>query len=55
MIDFLISPFFGLFRWKYVLTPLAIPMFQYEGGKLVQKHVLVFGIRVALWTVNCIK
>lgn len=44
----ILAPFSGIIRWKYVLTPLAFPVYVYE--QISQRMVLVFGIRIAVWT-----
>lgn len=44
----LLKPFVGLFRYKYLLTPIAIPVYIFD--EIKQKHILVFGFRIACWS-----
>ena len=50
-------PLVGIFKWRYVLTPLALPVC-YEsrsmtGGdaRIAVRGIYVFGVRVASWRV----
>lgn len=44
----ILKPFAGIFRYKYFLTPIAIPA--YFSDEIKQKHLLVFGFKIAVWT-----
>lgn len=49
LVQFIFSPIVGIFHWKYMLTPIALPVFNMGGIK--QRKLLIFGIRVLAFTV----
>ncbi len=47
-----IDEWYGVIVWKFILTPIAFPrlLVRQQNGVVVRRFVLIFGLRVAVWT-----